>query len=360
MVNKNYKSALFFIQNGLGGAERITIEIAKMLITDGWSIQMAVICTNGVTDISRIESFFPKKATSSKIPREGQISFLRNLYHEIKTYNPTVVFASAMHINQRLLLLSPLFKKTKFIVRNDNYLYTLPRYKRLTLGLTYRLADEIIAQTEEMDIELQKIGIKPKKIHTLHNPLNISKILDAANSPSPYPEEDSTIRLVAVGRLANQKGFDILVEAFSKVIAKIPQCKLYIVGDTEYENGYIYTKLKKRINELGLDSKIIFTGFNSNPYNYIKNADVFILSSRYEGLPNTLIEAQLIGTPCAAVKCIPIIERIIQNGYNGFLAETENPDSLANAIYNATTLGKIKMTYKPAVAKDFIKLFNQI
>ena len=328
-----------------------------MLISVGWKIEMAVVCIKGKTDTSRIESFFPEGISMCKVLMTGQISFMRNLYHAIRAYHPSVVFASAMHINQRLLLLSPLFSETRFIVRNDNYLYTLPLYKRLSLAITYSLADEIIAQTEEMEDELQKIGINSKKIHTLHNPLNTTKILDAANAPSPY-YDDKCIRFVAVGRLANQKGFDILVEAFSKVIEKLPQSKLYIVGDITYNNGTIYKSLLKQIEELGLQSKIVFTGFEPNPYKYIKNADVFVLSSRYEGLPNTLIEAQFLGKPCAAVKCIPIIERIIQNGYNGFLAETEDVDSLAKAMLNATSLSSVEMTYKPASTEKFVKLFN--
>lgn len=357
MVSKSKKKALFFIQNGVGGAERVSIEIAKMLISSGWTIDWAVICRKHNTDTSRIESFMPKHNGVIKVENNGQLRFLSQLYKSIKKVKPDVVFASAMHINQRLLLISTLFPKTNFIVRNDNYLYTLPAYKKYILSITYKLADKIIAQTEEMEEELIKTGLPTSKVITLHNPLNAERILEASNEESPFPQ-DGKIKFVGVGRLADQKGYDILIKAFKNVHDVKPLSTLYIVGDTNYQNGEIYTKLQSMIDSLGIKDSVVFVGFDSNPYKYIKNADVYVLSSRYEGLPNTLIEAQFIGTSCAAVRCIPIIERIIKDGYNGYLAESQNSQSLSEAMLKALSLDNVKMTYNPASSEDFIKIFN--
>lgn len=351
--------ALFFIQNGLGGAERITIEIVKMLISSNWNISMAIICNNYDSDTSRIESYIPKDVNILKVVNSGQLKFLYNLYTTIKKSDANVVFASAMHINQRLLLLSPFFRSTKFIVRNDNYLYTLPKLKQFTLSITYRLADAIIAQTEEMESELQKIGLQSSKIKMLHNPVNKSVIIEKATEANPYPQDSDKV-FVAVGRIAHQKGFDVLIDAFYLVKKQIKNCKLYIVGDIYYNNSIIYNQLVKQIAKLDLSDSVVFTGFQSNPYKYIANADVFVLSSRYEGLPNTLIEAQVLGKPCAAVKCIPIIERIISDNINGFLSDVDNHESLAYAMIKALNMKSIKMIYSSATPADFVNLFENI
>ena len=109
---------------------------------------------------------------------------------------------------------------------------------------------------------------------------------------------------------------------------------------------------------LQLTDKVHCVGFKDNPYIYVKHADCFVLSSRNEGLPNVLIEALYLGTPSAATTCIPIIERIIENGETGYLAESENPESLAKAMINASALGRIKSTYKSATINDFTNLFE--
>lgn len=354
------RTALFFILNGLGGAERVTIEISKFLLSIGWRVDFGIIHIDKYPDShTGIYPFLPKSCEKHYVFSNNNVRIFKNLYKLIKAVNPNVVFSSAMHINQRLCIISPIFSKVKFIVRNDNYLYTLPFLKRLAMALTYRFADKIVAQTEEMQKELHGIGLNPNKIQTLHNPLNTEEIKLKSNIEMDLLGYQNKINFVAVGRFAPQKGFDVLIEAFAKVVERKASCYLHIIGKTDYESGVVYNQLKKRVEELGIGDKVDFVGFTPNPYPYMSKANVFVLSSRYEGLPNTLIEAQFLGIPCAATKCIPIISRIIHEGKNGFLAEPEDPNSLAEAMIKASSLGKVKMTYKPATREDFINLFDK-
>lgn len=351
------KTILIFILNGHGGAEKVQIQIAKFLQSDGWNIHFCTLISNGDNNI--MQKKFPNNTKSGEIIYKSQLNFLKKLYIEIATIKPTVVFASAMHINQRLLVLSPLFPNTEFIMRNDNGIYTLPRWKQFTLRLTYKLADKIITQTEEMENELISLGIKKGKIQTLHNPLNIQEIKEKALLYNPF-EGNNSRKFVAVGRFAKQKGFDVLIEAFNFVVKEIPESELYIVGDTAYGNSEVANELNELISKYQLSGKVFFPGFQDNPYPYVANADVFVLSSRYEGLPNSLIEALALGKPCAATKCIPIISRIIQDGKNGFLASPDNPRELANAMIDALKLKDIEKTYSPSQDTDFIRLFNNL
>lgn len=356
-TNKKDKTLLIFIQNGLGGAEKVSIEIANMLIEDGWSIKFIICNFFKRNQTNKLIDYMTDKYKWELFSPQTQLSIFYGMFKILRNESPNVVFCSAMHINQRLLLLSPFFPKVKFIMRNENYLSTSSPLKRKALKYTYKFADKIISQTEEMENELIGIKLNPDKIITLKNPINEKNIIDKSNKPSPYPISKDKI-FVAVGRISQQKGFDVLIKAFKIVYSHISNCKLYIVGNTELDGGKIYNELKILTKSLNLEDKVIFTGFQENPYNYIKNADVFVLSSRNEGLPNVLIEAQFLRKSCVATTCIPIISRIIKDGFNGFLARSEDPKSLAEAMINALELKNINMTYKPASVRDFQLLFE--
>lgn len=355
-IMKVKKTILIFIQNGLGGAERVQIEIARMLLNDGWHVEF---CTISFEDGNKIERFYPDNVGKDEIFARSQIGLLKDIYFKIKEAYPDVVFASAMHLNQRILMVSLLFPGIKFVVRNENYLYTIPYIKRRTLALTYKKANAIISQTEEMEDELIKLGIKKDKIHTIYNPINERAIREKAKMPSPFPNDDK-IRFVALGRFAYQKGFDILIKAYSLVSKKIPESELYVVGDTSHYNGSVFAELEQLVEKYKSSNKVFFTGFKENPYPYIKNCNVFVLSSRYEGLPNALIEALFLGKPCAATTCIPIISRIIIEGENGYLASSENPSELAEAMIKASNMRNIQNTYKPGSDTEFLSLFNGV
>lgn len=351
------KRILFFIQNGVGGAERMTINIAQSLDSSQYEIIFCKVSMPYLLQNGRIDDFIPKEYKLTNIFFSGQISFLFQLYKVIKKFKPDIVFSSVMPYNQRLLFLKPLFKHTVFIVRNDNYLFTVNRLKQNVIKYTYRKASKIIAQTEEMKEELIGLGLNPEKIIVLHNFIDEKLIADKASIHSPFSDEPK-IRFVSVGRIAPQKGFDILINAFKTVVQELPNAELYIIGDITGVHEEEYRKLKSLTVELELSENVIFTGYTPNPYSYIKNANVYVLSSRFEGLPNVLIEAQFLGTPSAATKCVPIISRMIRDGENGYLAESENAESLANAMIAATKIHSVNPVYQSSSLDDFRKIFS--
>lgn len=352
------RKILFFIQNGVGGAERMTVNIAKLLPLSEYDITFCKISIPCALQNGRIDDFIPKNLKITNISWSSQIALIKQMWGIMKRIKPDVVFSSLMPYNQRLLLLKPFFKSTRFIVRNDNYLFTISPIKRFTLKYTYRNASTIIAQTEEMKSELCELGLNADKIVVLHNFLDTELISSKANAPSPFPI-DSITRYVAVGRFAPQKGFDILVKAFAEVIKEKPDSELYIVGDHETNGKIVYNELLALIKDLNINDKVFFVGYTDNPYRYIKNASVYVLSSRYEGLPNVLVEAQFLKTPSAAVECIPIISRMIHDGFNGYLAEPENPQSLAQAMISSSKIEVVIPIYKSSSKEDFISVFKE-
>lgn len=272
---------------------------------------------------------------------------------------PDVVFSSVLNLNNKLLVLRELFKKTKFVIRCDNYLYTYNKLQRAIINKTYYKADIIIAQTEEMKQELvDEMHVSNDKVIVLQNPVDTEtidrKIVEGDN---PYLQ-NGKIRYVACGRFSSQKGFDLLVDAFAKVKELQANAELYIVGKNDTICEEYYSVVVKHIEKYGLQDCVKCVGFQSNPYIYIRYADCFVLSSRFEGLPNVMIESLYLGTPVSAFKCVPVIERIVREGVNGYLAEKENVNALAKAMVGASRLGRVKSVYKSADIETFHRILN--
>lgn len=349
------KKVLFFLQSGVGGAERMTVAIAKSLDVSKFNVIFYLLERSSGSSIT---DFIPKEYTIKNLPKAFRFKLVKQLEQVLQSEKPDIVFSSIFFINIRLLTLSVFHRKIKFIIRNDNYLYTLSKFQRLIVYSTYWRADSIIAQTDEMGKELYNLPLLNKnRVKVLQNPIDVQRIDPLANEASPYTNIDK-VKYVASGRFFPEKGFDILVKAFSIVISKQPNSELFIVGNTQGNCANYFQTILKLIETLGIKDKVHCVGYQKNPYKYVRNANCFVLSSRNEGLPNVLIEALYLGTPVAACTCIPVISRIVAEGKTGFLAESENVESLAEAMLNAAKLGRVQSTYKSAKIEDFAQLFN--
>jgi glycosyltransferase involved in cell wall biosynthesis len=142
-------------------------------------------------------------------------------------------------------------------------------------------------------------------------------------------------RIIAVGRLNEQKDFKTLINAFA-IAAKQKKLTLLILGEGEEREP-----LTRQIADLGLSDLVHMPGFTPNPFPYMKKADVFVLSSRYEGLPNALIQALMLRTRCVSTKCPTGPAEILENGELGELVEVGDTQSLANAILSSIQLPKL-------------------
>lgn len=337
----------------------MTVLISKYLLNAGYSPHYVILPTKG--NGSDISSFIPGDVLVTRLDNSTRFKLLKHIYRTIKTSRPACCFSSVINLNDKLLLFRRFFPKTSFIIRCDNYLFSYNWLQKILIRLIYKQADAIIAQTEEMADELiAGKCISKRKVIVLHNPLDTSTInskLDAGGCPYPL---DGKYHIVAIGRFAFQKGYDILIRALSLLVDRDLPVDLYIVGSKIGLNESEYDRVMRIVQNNHLDQNVHCVGFQDNPYIYMKHADCFVLSSRWEGLPNALIEALYLGTPVAAVKCIPIISRLVNDGENGFLAECENEESLAVAIQKALQMGRVSSGYNPSKPDDFVELFERI
>lgn len=348
------KKIIVFAQSTVGGAERMSVTITKSLDRKKFEVVYYLVGPTDDKGKAPLQEFIPNDMKLHCVAVDNPLLMIAKYFRILQRERPDVVFSSVININNKLLLLSNLFKKTKFIVRCDNYLYTYTDRQRRIIDKTYHRADIIIAQTEEMKQELiDEMHISEDKVVALQNPVDTETINKKIQTgKNPY-SNDGKVRYVASGRFAHQKGFDLLIEAFAIVKKQQPEAELYIVGRNDGECKDCYIEVKQLIEKYGLHDCVKCVGFQKNPYGYIKYADCFVLSSRWEGLPNVMIESLYLGTPVSAFKCIPVIGRIVTDGVDGYLAEKENVESLAEAMIKSSELGRVKSIYKSASMDDF-------
>jgi glycosyltransferase involved in cell wall biosynthesis len=211
--------------------------------------------------------------------------------------------------------------------QSDPHTYPVkPIWARLRL-LTYARARRIILLSEH-DAAFFPPRLR-KRVSVIPNPF----------VPPPAPTEDdshdvaaSSPTLIAVGRLHRDKGFDILLEAFSLLSEEHPQWRLTVLGEGE-ERG----RLEALRDELRLGGRVSFPGRVKDPYPFLRRASLFALPSRAEGFPLALCEALACGLPAVCTDCAGGVRDIIEDGVNGMLVPKNDAGALARALNRLMT-----------------------
>ena len=164
---------------------------------------------------------------------------------------------------------------------------------------------------------------------------------------------DSNLKIItAVGRLTYQKNFDNLIMAFEKVSKSNSNARLIIIGE-----GEEYDTLNNMVKDLNLKGLVEFMGYKNNPYKYIKNSDLFVMSSRWEGPGHVLIEAMGIGCPVITTNCYSGPADTVQNGEFGIVVDIEDSNLLSESIIYALD-NNDEMIVKLNKAKSYLERFH--
>lgn len=337
------KTSIIFILPDLerGGAERIVTTIANHLPREKFKISILLLRKEGgylellKEDIEIIDIKTPR-IRYSLIP----------ILKEIKKRKPDIVFSGFGEVNAYLSLCIRFFPHTKFIARETNVVsqhVTRPEIR--FLYKFYNHYDTIICQSDDMQHDLiENFKIRREKTVKINNPVDfdfIDEKLAISQIPESF-ENEAFKNVVAIGNLSARKGFDNLLKVFAHL--KNEKIKLHILGD-----GRDKQLLHQMKQDWGLEN-VIFHGQQKNPYQFLKFADLFILSSRYEGFPNVLLEAGACGVYSLANDCKGGIKEIIQSQINGEIADIENHTAFSEKI-----LDVLKRPYDKEVIRQSIK-----
>ncbi len=192
------------------------------------------------------------------------------------------------------------------------------------IRLFCRQADRLICCSEEIYKEIVE-KYKCKCAVALHNPFDMAQVAKLSQQEKvELPWNEGRI-LVSMGREDVVKGFWHLLKSFSLVHKELPDTKLMIIGKGEF------TKYRELSNQLGIDDAVYFTGVKKNPYPYLKQSSLYVLTSYYEGFPNAMVEAMSLGIPVIATDCMTGPGEILEDKY-GILVPNMSPDINLDAV----------------------------
>jgi glycosyltransferase involved in cell wall biosynthesis len=254
----------------------------------------------------------------------------------VRRMRPDVVLAT-LRMALTAGLARPLFPTgTRLLSRPANHVTSAnseligraPIKHRVSFALTrfaLRRADHVICQSDDLRDDLETLGVGVP-MTVIGNPIDLVEVGRLAASDVALPGAPS---LLAVGRLSAQKGFDLLLPAFARLRMVEPAAHLTLVG-----SGPDEVALREQARSLGLHEAVTFLGFVENPYPLMRAADLYVLSSRYEGFPNVALEALACGTPVVASAC-PGVAGLVLPGVNGWLAPPQDPAALGEVLVRA-------------------------
>jgi glycosyltransferase involved in cell wall biosynthesis len=332
------KILIFTSYLGSGGAEKHVVRLANELANNGWHITIVTPPKVGEYEVE-LSTEITLRKVGLNLKFSGfytRLSGLPGLKRIIKKEKPDIIY-SVLDIHNLILLkaikgISELSARVVIGVQNSiKDLYTLnsPTHKfvRKNIPTLYPIADAVISLSHGVAKDLIEICPAVKaKVSVIHN-IGLAPDLaqlSKATSPIKIPEG---INLVSVGRLNFQKGQSYLLEAFSKVLEKKPECNLILLGE-----GELKADLENRAKELGLDEKVSFVGFHKNPFAIVAKCDLFVLSSLFEGFGNVIVEAMSVGVPVVSTDCPHGPNEIIRSSEEGVLVPIKDSGKLAEGI----------------------------
>lgn len=263
------------------------------------------------------------------------------LARAVRSRAPDVVL-STLRMNFTALASTPLWpRRTRLVVRqathispNTAQIAARARIKGRAILLAYRAllprADAIVCQSSFMRADIEQVAARAAtRAVVVGNPVDVARVGAAADLPATLPPAGSPT-LVAMGRLSQEKGFDLLLDALPAVLASAPGARLWIVGD-----GPSRAELEARAGRIGVSDRTTFAGFQANPHPFLRAADLFVSSSRYEGLANGILEALACGTPVVATRGPGTGDEILGGRRWGVLVEPSDVAALAAGITDA-------------------------
>lgn len=319
LISKCDKAEVCFVAPSLGGggAERVALALASFFLEKGYSFTIILTKDKSVHyKVPQGATLIDDIADQSVKPLQ-QITYIRRLMKA----KPSAVFMSFLpHQNIYTLLASiGLPNKVIISVRNDPR-FDFPGSTILphVRNVLYRKADAIVFQTEAQ-VELLPSRLKAKGT-VIFNPLSEAV-------PEPYDGERRKV-ITTSGRLEEQKNHEMTIRAFARFHSSHPDYALEVFGE-----GSLDARLRELVSEVGVADAVSFKGFSPNALDYIRTSAAFVMSSRFEGLSNSMLESLCMGVPTICTRCMGGgAEAVINDGINGILVDIDDVAAEANAM----------------------------
>lgn len=316
---------------GGGGAERAALNIINQLRRPAYQPHLALFQRKGVF-LDQLASDVPVhelQPEAAHFLRQNwvRIRALQHLCHQIQ---PDLVMSFLWQVNVVTLFTDWLFGCGCPIVVNEQVALQRELAARWQRHLfwplarfLYRRAGWVVTISQGIAAELQaKLQLPADRFRVIHNPIVWPTVFASAQ-----PEAGQRpFHLIAIGRLTPQKNFPLLLQAVALVQRQF-SLQVTILGEGEQRSF-----LAQMVRDLHLESIVTLPGFQANPQDWLARADLFVLTSDYEGFANVIVEAMAVGLPVIATDCPYGPAEILQNGRYGLLVPTGDATALAEAI----------------------------
>lgn len=316
-----------------GGAERVSLNLANHFHAEGLAVEL-VLCRRAGLLLGEIAEGVSVHALEARRFRDVFLPLARYL----RRRRPRSVIAMMWPLTSLAVWARGLAGPPGRLTLTDHNMLSLtgpgrPGMRRLAMRLamraSYPFADAVVAVSNGVADDIADLsGLDRNRIKVIHNPI----------TPLPPPGVvDSSVakawlagdgpRLVAVGSLKPQKDLDTLLKALARLRRDRPDARLLVLGD-----GPERAHVEALITELDLDDAVTLGGFQPDPHGWMARADLFVLSSRYEGFANVLVEALALGLPLVSTDCPSGPAEILEQGRHGKLTPPGDAEALALAL----------------------------
>ncbi len=317
---------------GGGGAERVTALLTRGLSSQKYELHLGLI-TGSMSASDQVPSSVRIHALGAPRVRAAALPLVRLVRH----LQPDLILSGMAHLNFLVLLLRWCFpRKTRVLVRQNATVSpdfgsgSTPMYARFFYWLLYPAADRVICQSNAMAADLAaQAGIGKSKLQVLANPVDADAIRNA-RADSEMCWQRTGPHLLAFGRLAREKGFDILLESFASLRLKYPEADLTILGA-----GPELASLISLRDRLRLKSCVQFAGHVTHPEYFFLGAALFVLPSRQDSLPNALLEAAAGGLPIVALPSSQGVVSLLSNKRGVWLGTEASSRALTKVLLAA-------------------------
>ncbi|QZA32873.1 glycosyltransferase [Hydrogenibacillus sp. N12] len=332
--NKNNPTVSLFLPSLRGGgAERVMVNLARGFAEQGLSVDLVLAKAEGPF-LSQV----PKGVRVLDLGARRVLLALPGLVRYLRRERPRAMLSALSHANVVAIWARLMARTgTRLVVSEHSTLSqstmnaAVRREKAIPFLIRrfYPLADTVVAvsQGAAEDLILQT-GLPAEKVRVIYNPVVTPDLFAKADEPLDHPwfRSGESPVILGIGRLTTPKDFPTLIRAFA-LVRKKRQARLMILGEGEER-----PKLEALVRELGVEEDVALPGFVENPYSYMKRAGVFVLSSRWEGFGNVLVEALVLGTPVVSTDCPHGPREILEDGKWGQLVPVGDVEALAQAI----------------------------
>ena len=310
-----------------GGSERFISILCKYINTAVFEVELYIL--DGSDRFYKINnpdikvSYFAKKKVRNALP------LILNI---LKKTKPDILFTTSNHLNLFISIFKFLLPKKLIFVAEESSIVSINSKRsdygklyELLIKIFYKNIDYIVCQSAYMKDDLVKnFKIPNEKTTIIYNPVEEIPVKEKTADQRP----GNKYKFFTVGRLSPEKGIDRILRSLSLITEDFT---FHIIGDGPEKNNLLQLTAK-----VGLKNKVIFEGQKSDPYENMNDADLFLIGSHYEGFPNVLLEAGMLGMPTVGFKAPGGMNEIIIDGVNGFLI-TDDDSGIAykNAILAA-------------------------